>query len=146
MALPFFSSQGVSAAQRRAEASRTFEDVLLEEHRALFETAEVARTPSTIEPGDIDDLQRIAEYLYEASVKDLYGEYVVSAGADGPRLALRAKIWRTLPEPLRNRLEQIATHPSRESIADDQTARALAEALNAIIVGEHLTGLAEQRV
>jgi len=136
MRLPFFSPRHQAPSQRRAEASRTFEDILLEEHRALFERVEVPDTPWTLEAADIRDLQRIAEYFYEAAVKDQYGEYVVSAGADGPRLALRARIWKTLPDSLRARLEEIATHPSAESVSDVQTCRELAEALNGIIRGD----------
>jgi hypothetical protein len=136
MRIPFFSRDHVSPAQDRAEASQPFEDVLLAEHRALFPTEDVPARPYTLEADDICDLQRLAEYFYEAALKDVYGEYVVSAGADGPRLALRARIWDTLPQSLRDRLEQIATHTSPESIEDPETSRQVAEALNAIIRGD----------
>jgi hypothetical protein len=137
MRLPFFSRDQVSPAQTRAESSRTFEDVLLAEHRALFPTDDVPKRPYTLEGDDICDLQRLAEYFYEAALKDVYGEYVVSAGADGPRLALRARIWDTFPQSLRDRLEDIAMHPDRESFDDKETSRQVADALNAIIRGDH---------
>jgi len=137
MRLPFFSRDQVSPAQTRAESSQTFEDVLLAEHRALFPTDDVPKRPYTLEGDDICDLQRLAEYFYEAALKDVYGEYVVSAGADGPRLALRARIWDTFPQSLRDRLEDIPPHPGRESFDDKETSRQVADALNAIIRGDH---------
>jgi hypothetical protein len=143
MHLPFFSRDQVSPAQTRAESSRTFEDVLLAEHRALFPTDDVPRRPYTLVGDDICDLQRLAEYFYEAALKDVYGEWVVSAGADGPRLALRARIWDTFPQALRDRLADIATHPDRERTDDADTSRQVAEALNAIIRGDHATALAK---
>src|SRR5688572_11385030 len=102
-----------------------------------------------MEGTDITDVQRLAEYLYEAHVKTSYDSYSIRIGGDGPRISLRAKIWNGLSPDLQARLERFATKEVRTHDWDDdkdmlereerETAALLSEALNAIIRGKTLT-------
>jgi hypothetical protein len=126
--------------QRRAECSRQFEDVLIDEYEALFGHADCPPARYTIDPDDILDLQRLAEYLYEAGVKDTYSSYRISIGTDGPRFALRAKIWNALPEHLQHSLETIATRGAgTQSVDETRVALELSIGLNMIVEGKRVT-------
>jgi hypothetical protein len=126
--------------QRRAEASRQFEDILVDEYEALFGHADCPPARYTIDPDDILDLQRLAEYLYEAGVKDAYSSYLLSIGTDGPRFALRAKIWNALPEHLQRSLETIATRgPGTQAADETRVALELSIGLNMIVEGKRVT-------
>jgi hypothetical protein len=149
-----------SAAPRIVEASQPFENVLAQELDALD-----GQTPSKqplanalsdydsadywIEADDIADLQRLAEFLYDAGVKDKYGGYNINIGTDGPRLILRAKIWNALPEDLQRRIELIATRPKIIWERDaSRAAEQVARALTYLIRGKEITDeiIAQQAV
>lgn len=143
--------------RRAAEASRPLEDVLLAEYEALFESAQRTPRDPAIEPDEITDLTRIAEYLYEAHLRDRYGNYGLPITVDGPRAVLRARIWDALDPELQRRLEIIAlgngerpaftgAHGDAQTLlGTDDTAKQLAAALNIIIRGEPLAHASEAK-
>jgi hypothetical protein len=149
LSAPVLRRHRLAEKQRFAEASRLFEDVLVTEHEALFGDGEHTSRSCELDATDISDVQRLAEYLYEAHVKTSYDNYNINIGGDGPRISLRAKIWNGLSPDLQARLERFATKEVRthDWDRDDkmlareerETAALLSDALNAIIRGKTLT-------
>lgn len=125
--------------RRRVEASRPFEDILVDEYLALEPDAAIPAARYEIAPEDIVDLERIAAFLYESAVHDRYPNWQLSVSGDGPRLALRAWVWNTLSPELQHRLEQIATRTETargESVSisvDAETRAQLSSALTSLV-------------